>query len=222
MVVENLDGIKISLFEGIAPVDLDKLLNCLKARVTRQDKGGVILREQEVISAVGILLKGEARATRLDPSGKQFILAHLSAGSIYGYVLSLSPAPKSPVTVTAYSEVTILSLPAAGILNCCPQRCPCHERLIHNLLLAVSQKYFELQDRLACLIQPTLRDKLLFFLEGVANKEGSRTFNIPFDRAALAEYLNAERSALSRELSAMKGDGLIDYYKNTFKLIYLC
>jgi CRP-like cAMP-binding protein len=114
-----------------------------------------------------------------------------------------------------------LSLPAKGILNCCPKRCACHERLIRNLLWAVSQKYFELQERLACLIQPTLRDKLLFYLKGVANKAGSHTFNIPFDRAALAEYLNAERSALSRELSAMKRDQLIDYYKNTFKLYCL-
>jgi Mn-dependent DtxR family transcriptional regulator len=32
----------------------------------------------------------------------------------------------------------------------------------------------------------------------------------------MAEYLNVERSALSRELSKMKRDGLISYKKNYF------
>jgi Mn-dependent DtxR family transcriptional regulator len=34
----------------------------------------------------------------------------------------------------------------------------------------------------------------------------------------MAEYLNVERSALSRELSAMKNDGIIDFNKNRFVL----
>ena len=47
----------------------------------------------------------------------------------------------------------------------------------------------------------------------------AREFNIPFDRQQLADYLNLERTALSKELSKMKADGLIDYYKNSFKII---
>ena len=44
----------------------------------------------------------------------------------------------------------------------------------------------------------------------------SSTFKIPFDRQQMADYLNVERSALSKELSKMKSEGLIDYHKNTF------
>ena len=36
----------------------------------------------------------------------------------------------------------------------------------------------------------------------------------------MAEYLNADRSALSRELSRMKKDGIIDYKKNMFTIFY--
>ena len=42
------------------------------------------------------------------------------------------------------------------------------------------------------------------------------TFKIPFDRQQMANYLNVDRSALSKELSKMKSEGLIDYHKNTF------
>lgn len=39
---------------------------------------------------------------------------------------------------------------------------------------------------------------------------------IPFNRQQLADYLNLDRSALSKELGKMRNDGLIEYNKNTF------
>ena len=42
---------------------------------------------------------------------------------------------------------------------------------------------------------------------------------IPFSRIQLADYLNCDRSALSRELSQMQRDGLLDTYKSSFKLL---
>ena len=35
----------------------------------------------------------------------------------------------------------------------------------------------------------------------------------------LADYLNCDRSALSRELSLMQKDGLLDTFKSSFKLL---
>ncbi|WP_420314772.1 helix-turn-helix domain-containing protein [Butyrivibrio fibrisolvens] len=42
---------------------------------------------------------------------------------------------------------------------------------------------------------------------------------MPFDRQQLADYLNLERSALSKELGKMKKDGLIEVRKNHFMLM---
>jgi CRP-like cAMP-binding protein len=220
MINEKFSEINIPLFENINLDELDKLLNCVNAYILNKEKGDIILREHSEMTNVGILLSGELRATRLDPSGKQLVIAHHSAGSIFGYILSFSPTQKSPVTVTAFTNAAILMIPFEGMLNRCYKMCACHDKLMHNMLRVVSHKYFALQERLTCIMRPTLREKILFYFEKAAVQEGSRTFNIPFDRAALAEYLNAERSALSRELSAMKREGIIDYYKNTFKLLY--
>ena len=43
-------------------------------------------------------------------------------------------------------------------------------------------------------------------------------FDIPFDRQQLADYLNVERTALSKELSKMKAEGIITFRKNHFKI----
>ncbi len=45
-----------------------------------------------------------------------------------------------------------------------------------------------------------------------------RTFTVPMSRTALAEYLCADRSAMTRELAHMKAEGLIDYDKRQFTL----
>ena len=44
-------------------------------------------------------------------------------------------------------------------------------------------------------------------------------FSLPFSRIQLSDYLNCDRSALSRELSTMQKEGLIDTYRSSFKLL---
>lgn len=48
--------------------------------------------------------------------------------------------------------------------------------------------------------------------------QDSNKITIPFDRQQLADYLNTDRSALSKELIKMKKDGLIEYRKNVFEI----
>ena len=50
--------------------------------------------------------------------------------------------------------------------------------------------------------------------DSLALQKGCREFDIPFDHQQMADYLNPERTALSKELSRMKKDGLILYTKN--------
>ena len=65
----------------------------------------------------------------------------------------------------------------------------------------------------------TTREKLLSYLAIQAKNAGSSNFEIPFDRQELADYLEVERSGLSVEISKLKKEGIIDNYKNYFKLL---
>ena len=46
----------------------------------------------------------------------------------------------------------------------------------------------------------------------------SKTFTVPFDRKAMADYLGADRSALSAVLCKMRDSGEIEFHKNQFTL----
>ena len=64
----------------------------------------------------------------------------------------------------------------------------------------------------------TLLEKILAYLSQQAQQAGSEYFEIPLGRVELAEYLCADRSALTRELNAMKAEGLLDFDRNMFRL----
>ena len=83
----------------------------------------------------------------------------------------------------------------------------------------IAAKNGQLMEKVEILSRRTLREKILAYLSREVQKQKSQYLDIPMGRIELAEYLGADRSALSRELSRMKEDGLIDYDRNTFRLI---
>ncbi|MBO4799446.1 MAG: winged helix-turn-helix domain-containing protein, partial [Lachnospiraceae bacterium] len=52
-----------------------------------------------------------------------------------------------------------------------------------------------------------------------SEKQEGEYFEIPLGRAELANYLVADRTAVSRELANMKSEGIIDFDKKMFKFL---
>ena len=65
----------------------------------------------------------------------------------------------------------------------------------------------------------TTREKLLTYLEMQARQAGSATFDIPFDRQALADFLEVDRSGLSSEIGKLRREGVLKSERNRFTLL---
>ena len=87
------------------------------------------------------------------------------------------------------------------------------------MMIMVAQKNMQLMEKIDVTSKKTLREKILTYLSLLAQHKGSTYIEVPLGRVELADYLCADRSALTRELSNMKRDGLLDYDKNTFHLL---
>lgn len=208
-----------NLFFNIEPEEMDGLLHCLCAKYVRYAKGDTIIEEGNKVYDFGIVLSGHGRAIKWEPSDRVILISLLKKGSEIGVILAASLEHKSPVTVQAEDDVLVLQIPFERVLARCEKACPRHDRLLRNYISIVAEKGLVLHERIDCLLRPTIREKILTYLQRIAREQQKRTFTIPMNRNAMAEYLNVERSALSRELSYMKRDGIIDYHKNTFRLI---
>lgn len=209
---------KSPFFKGVPKEEISLILSRLSARHRKYGTGETILWEGDRVQEVGILLTGSARSMKTDLDGRQVLITLLSPGSYIGVLLAASKARTSPVSVQAQAPSQVLFMPIGEILR--RSDCPCHATLLENLLNGIAEKALVLHDRNNCLIQPSIREKVLTFLTMESKIEGACTFQLAMGRDAMAEYLNVDRSALSRELSRMKRDGLIDYHKSWFKLRY--
>lgn len=210
--------LETSLFQGFSQSELEHILGCLTPSIRGFAKGEIIQMAGYPTRQIGILLAGQLQAMKTTPDGTKVSIATLQKGGIFGDVLSAS-GTKSPVTVLAVQPCRILFLSADKIMRPCPSGHGCHLKLLQNWVCTISEKYFSLNRRLDFLILKGMRTKLCTYLLEQSQQAGADTFTISLSRAALAEYLNCERSALCRELSRMRQEGLIETYKNSFKLL---
>ena len=217
MNINDLAGTE--LFARIGLDELEGLLGCIRARCANYKKGDFIIEEGSAVTEFGVMLSGHGRSIKWDASGKLIILTLIGKGDVLGVMLAAMPGYKSPVAVQAAGDSAVMLAPFDRVAARCEKNCPRHEQLLKNYLGAVARKGLELHERLNCLLSHTARDKILAYLLKISREQQSRTFYAPIDRNTMAEYLNIERSALSRELSRMKKDGLLDYHKNCFRLL---
>ncbi len=197
------------LFEGIAPEALLEELARLQAAERKYKAGETLLAAGSPTSRMGLVLEGELHAILPLPQGRQLLQSRLLRGELFGQLLALDGERESPVTVTAHTPCRVLWIPMKNLLA--GGGAPSSARLLSNLCRQLSSAYFSLQRRLICLTQPTLRERLLYYLRTECYTQGSRTVRLPFDRAGLADYLGADRSALSRVLSGLRQEGLLDF-----------
>ena len=73
-------------------------------------------------------------------------------------------------------------------------------------------------NRIKELTMPTTKEKVMCYLNNIRSAIKSTSFNIPYNRQELADYLGVERSALSKELSELQKAGYITFHKNHFEL----
>jgi CRP-like cAMP-binding protein len=104
-------------------------------------------------------------------------------------------------------------------MHTCTNACAFHHKLIENMVQLIADKNQELMRKVEVVTKKTLREKILAYLSQQAQLEGGSYFEIPLGRIELAEYLCADRSSLTRELNAMKEEGILDYDRNMFRLL---
>jgi len=208
----------VKLFEMVEE-NLEAMLQCLGSEEKKYAKGEIVILTGNPVSSVGILLSGGLQIIQEDFMGNRSILTELKPGHIFGETFACAGVTESPVTVIATADSTVLFIGVQRIINTCPSSCLFHNQLIENLLKIIARKNMLLSGKNQLLSQRTIRDKVFSYLSLQAEKKGNSQFEIPFTRNELADFLCVDRSALSRVLSILKTEGVIEYNKKQFKLL---
>ena len=209
------------LFTGIAPEQVEDMLHCLNARQEHYDKNTVVWNIGDTLHACALVLSGCLRAESVNASGEHLLMANHRAGALVGDVLMATPGSQSPVYVVASEDTELLFLPFHRIMNGCADCCSWHTRLRENLVSEIAMKFWAQRQRTLYLSAKSLRQRIAMRLYDEYKRTGSLTFSLGGTREDLADFLGANRSALSREIARMKENGILDYYKDTFRILSL-
>ncbi len=211
------------LFSQISPAYIDRILTVLHATEQTYPTDTVLVHAGSSSSRLGIVLSGDIEAWRTGMTGSEFLSAHMTCGGVFGDLMAAC-GTESPVTVRTGSISRILwisypALPALFSHSTEPAFQEACTMLLRNLIFAMATKYFALDRRLEILTLPSLRDKILYYLSHCLTPASNGGRTIPFSQSVWADYMHCDRSALSRELSRMRADGVIRTEKRT---IWLC
>ena len=209
------------LFAGIDPANIPGLLSCLGAREINCGRGETILQEGEAAQEVGLLLSGRAEVVSTEYDGSRSILISVAEGQLFAESFACAQVEKLPVSVVAALDCRALLLDCRRLLTTCSRACAFHRQIVFNLLHIVAQKNLAMHRRALITSGRTTRDKLLSCLHMAARESGSRSVTLPFDRQGLADYLGVDRSGLSAELGKLRREGVLEFHKNSFRLLRL-
>ena len=208
---------KCALFDGIDLNEADTVLSRLSGRTRRFNKGEFIFMAGASQPQIGVLLSGQAQILRENHIGDSMIVRALQEGELFGETYACMGIETIPVSVCATAPCEVLFLSTQAILGTCISNCAFHHRLIANLLRVLAQKNMLLNRKMSYITHKTIRERLLSYFYDCMEQSGSERFTVPFNRRELADYLCTDRSALSRELSAMQREGIIEYKGNLFR-----
>ena len=207
------------IFNNITEEQIESLMDCVQGTIRNFPKGSTVFSAGDQIDSIGVVMEGQLEVESLDYWGNTAIINLINPGEIFGEAYASADAEPLPNDVIALSESRVLFMNMQHILTQCQRAGPFHNQLIQNLFTIATRRNRYMNRKISHMSKRTTREKLLSFLSDIAQQKESNSFQIPFDRQQLADYLSVERSAMSAELSRMAKDGLIRYHKNQFELL---
>lgn len=214
MDIQNLQ--KTMIFRDMDENEIKEALTALSGAEKKYKKGSAILHAGRTTECMGLVLDGSVTIESNDMWGNRTILSHVEKGQFFAETYALLENEPMLVDVTANEDCRILFLRIGSLKQLISTRNNWTQKLVTNLLTISAHKNLTLSGRSFHTSPKTIRGRVMAYLNSVSLQKGTKEFDIPFDRQQLADYLNLERTALSKELGKMQKDKIISVNRNHF------
>lgn len=205
-------------FQGMTDDEISSILHCVSATVIKKAKDDYIFRVGDSTEAMGLVLSGSILSVQEDLWGHRNIVGRIGVGESFAETFAATPGAVLNISIVAAEDCEIMLLHMYRLMQTCATACPHHNKLIRNLVSVMSQRVLRLNEKITHMGKRSSREKILSYLSSESMRQGKLSFDIPYDRQQLADYLCIERAAMSVELSKLQKEGLLKTTKNHFEL----
>lgn len=209
---------KCHLFTDMNKKQVNRALKVMDHQYCEYRKNQYIHRSDESFQRFGLVLYGRVKVMIDDIQGDSAIMSEVSSGKTFGESLCLMEREDSNVYILAAEDTGVLWLSPRELFQ--ESKDLLVLELERRFVEMLASRTLAMNDRIQILSKRTLREKIITFLTFSKRDAGGNRIDIPFTREEMAIYFGTNRSALSRELSNLKKEGLIDFNRNHFMIMF--
>lgn len=202
------------IFRGISSTELEKLFGQIHYQHRTYQKNDLITQSGEICDRLLIIQRGNVKAEMNDYSGKTIKIEDIEAPRPLATAFLFGKENRFPVTVSANTEVEIVSIPKAEFVKLLQM----NSLILNNYLNTISTRAQFLSKRLKFLSFKTIKQKIAHYLLEMAG-DRLQTVEIQQSQEQLAEMFGVTRPSLARTLSEMNREGLIETQRRFIKIV---
>ncbi|MDO5715332.1 MAG: Crp/Fnr family transcriptional regulator [Tissierellia bacterium] len=205
---------KISdLFLGLETGEIQDFLEKSKAFTEEMEEGDAVFLQSDIPKYLFILQSGAVVVENIDENGKRMVVnVFHEEGTVFGEVYLYIDRDSYDFSCYVQKKARILKIPKSALMFW-KEYNEVQQKILNNMLLILSRKSYFLNQKLLMVHSVSLREKLAKYI--LQNSEGKEVFHMALNRQDLANYLGVARPSLSRELSNMRNDRLIEVKGST-------
>ena len=170
----------------------------------------VIAHAGERSTSIGVVIDGAVLARNIDADGDTLLLDVNGRSEAFGADILWATGNITNYTVCALDYCQVLMVGMDKIVHAEGALCELRTRVVENLFSVMTEKNRKMEEHLRLVALKSLRSRLELFLKAQHSSLTLRCLRCPLV-VEMADHLHAI-AALSRELSRMKAEGLIDYH----------
>ena len=168
----------------------------------------MIFLQDDVPNYMMILMSGKVAVCSDSSAGKRSIIALIeNPGELFGEVFLFLNHDEYANYACASSPSKILEIPKEYLTRLGDKPSALQNKMLSNLLTIFAERTYYLNNRLQVLSCSTLKQKIARFI--LQNMNDRDRVTLKMSREEFADFLNAARPSLSRELMKMQEDGYI-------------
>ena len=204
-----------TLLNSLSPENISLYLANGAFKVQTYAKNSIVHFEGDRCFKLEIILTGKVVVARIDESGNLLTIAEFYKDDILGGNLMFSKNPYYPMTTTTPEESVILEIEKNLLFNLLSES----PVILKAYLEFVADHTFILGDKIKHYVNKTIRECVLGYLEYESKHQKSNKIILNMTKQTLADKIGVQRTSLSRELSKMRNDGLIEYDNKSITIL---
>lgn len=184
--------------------EIEKMSCEIEHKIKHFKRGELIARQGDRINYLYMLTKGRVKTEIISNSGLTVSVEEIAAPYPLAAAFLFADNNRFPVEVTAMEHCEVILISKSAIEK---QMARCNGFLRGFMSLTANRVQF-LSERLKIFSQKGIKAKLSYY---ILQQEKNGNFELGRSISSLAEYFGVERPSLSRAISEMVREGIIEY-----------